>query len=615
MSLLHAVRLLLCSVLILAFTASGLTQTAPPPAAGAPQTSVNTPVSSSQAFEATLDDYWQYTLKSHPEVATIYGDNRYNDQITDWSPEFFARDVEQKRQFLARFEAIPAAGLSQQQQLTKSLAERKLQEDIEEAQFKPWEIVENQMYGPHLNYAAMQHTMPFKTAKDYENYISRLQKLPRAFDQITEDMRLGIRDNIVQPKYLLEKIAEQAQGIGSKQGDASPFAKPLSNMPADISAQDQARIRNELNGVINNQVDPAYLKFAKFVRDECVPKGRTEFGVWSLPNGDARYQFYVRKITTTNMTPEQIHEIGLQQVQKDEQEMLAIAQKLGYKDVKSFSQHVKTDPQFYAKSREQILDLYRQYIAGMTPELPKLFGRLPKAKVIVTAFEPYEEASAPGADYQTGTPDGSRPGRIRVNTGDFAHRALTTIESTAYHEGVPGHHLQLSMAQEMPGLPPFRQHLSYTAFVEGWALYAEQLGKDVGFYKDPYSDYGRLESDMLRAIRLVVDTGVHYKHWTRQQMVDFFHEHSTVDEPSVQAEVDRYIAWPAQALGYKMGQLKILELRDRARQSLGNKFDIRAFHDEVIDSGSLPLDVLEERVDAWIATQKGSTANAASPVH
>ena len=606
MFLFRARGLFLCAVLIVIFTAPSLSQNMPATAPGTPQTNTNTPASSSQAFDAALDDYWQYTLKAHPEVATIYGDNRYNDQISDWSQQFFKSDIEKKRQFLARFEAIPTSGLSQQQQLTKSLAERKLQEDIEEAQFKPWEIVENQMYGPHLNYAAMQHTMPFKTAKDYENYIARLHKLPRAFDQVEEDMRLGIADKIVQPKYLLEKVAEQAQGIGSKQGDASPFAAPLKNMPADISQQEQTRLRNELVAVINNEVDPAYVKLAKFVRDECVPKGRTEFGIWSVPNGDARYRFYVRKITTTNMTPEEVHEIGLREVQKDEQEMLAIAQKLGYKDVKSFSEHVKTDPQLYAKSREQILDLYRQYIAGMTPELPKLFGRLPKAQVIVTAFEPYEEASAPGADYQTGTPDGSRPGRIRVNTGDFTHRALTTIESTAYHEGVPGHHLQLSMAQEMPGLPPFRQHLSYTAFVEGWALYAEQLGKDVGFYKDPYSDYGRLESDMLRAIRLVVDTGVHYKHWTRQQMVDFFHQHSTVDEPSVQAEVDRYIAWPGQALGYKVGQLRILQLRDRARQALGNKFDIRAFHDEVIDSGSLPLDVLEERVDAWMAEQKGT---------
>jgi uncharacterized protein (DUF885 family) len=606
MFLFRARGLFLCAVLIVVFTASGLTQNMPATAAGTPQTNASTPASSSPAFEAALNDYWQYTLKAHPEVATIYGDNRYNDQISDWSPQFFKSDIEKKRQFLARFEAISASGLSQQQQLTKSLAERKLQEDIEEAQFKPWEIVENQMYGPHLNYAAMQHTMPFKTAKDYENYIARLHKLPRAFDQVEEDMRLGISDKIVQPKYLLEKVAEQAQGIGSKQGDASPFAAPLKKMPADISQQDQTRLRNELVAVINNEVDPAYLKLAKFVRDECVPKGRTEFGIWSVPNGDARYRFYVHKITTTKMTPEEVHEIGLREVQKDEQEMLAIAQKLGYKDLKSFSEHVKTDPQLYAKSREQILDLYRQYIAGMTPELPKLFGRLPKAQVIVTAFEPYEEASAPGADYQTGTPDGSRPGRIRVNTGDFTHRTLTTIESTAYHEGVPGHHLQLSIAQEMPGLPPFRQHLSYTAFIEGWGLYAEQLGKDVGFYKDPYSDYGRLESDMLRAIRLVVDTGVHYKHWTRQEMVDFFHQHSTVDEPSVQAEVDRYIAWPAQALGYKVGQLRILQLRDRARQALGNKFDIRAFHDDVIDSGSLPLDVLEERVDAWIAEQKGT---------
>src|SRR5581483_1571611 len=589
--------LLICAALELFLMAGASAQNSGP----APSAQVNSQnvSDSSRVFEATLNDLWEYTLKSHPELATIFGDNRYNDQVTDWSPQFFAADLAQKREFLARFEAIKGS-LSAQQQLTKSLAERKLREDIEEAQFKPWEMPENQMYGPHLNYASMQHTMPFKTVKDYENYIARLHKLPRLFDQIAEDMRLGIRDQFVQPRYLLEKIVEQAQGIGEKQGEASPFAKPLTKMPGEIAAQDQARIRNELLAAINNEVDPAYLKLARFVKDECVAKGRTEFGIWSVPNGAARYRFYVRKITTTNMTPEQIHEIGLREVQHDEKEMLAIAQRLRFKDLKSFSEYVKQDRQLYATSREQILDLYRQHIDQMGQELPKLFGRLPKAKVIVQPFEMYEEKSAPGADYQTGTPDGSRPGRIRVNTGDFEHRQLITIESTAYHEGVPGHHLQLSLAQELPGLPPFRQHASYTAFIEGWGLYAEQLGKDVGFYKDPYSDYGRLENDMLRAIRLVVDTGVHYKHWTRQQMVDFFHEHSTADEPTVQAEVDRYIAWPAQALGYKVGQLKILELREHARQALGNKFNLSDFHDEVIDSGSLPLDVLEQRVEEWI---------------
>lgn len=599
------------SVLVFSLAITGWTQS--PQSGMAPATAKNAAKAqgggnSAPAFEAALNDYWEYTLKTRPELATIYGDNRYNDQVSDWSPQFFTADIEKKRQFLVRFEAIGTNGLSEQQQLTKALAERKLKEDIEESQFKPWEIVENQMYGPHLNYASMHNTMPFKTVKDYENYIARLHKLPHVFDEVSEDMRLGMQDRIVQPRYLLEKVAAQAQGIGEKQGDASPFAKPLAKMPADIPQAEQARLRNELLTVINNEIDPAYLKLARFVRDECVPQGRTEFGIWSVPNGDARYAFYVRKVTTTNMTPEQIHEIGLREVERNEKEMLAIAQRLGYKDLKTFSEHVKQDRQLYATSREQILDLYRQHIDEMSKELPKLFGELPKAKVIVQPFELYEEKSAPGADYQTGTPDGSRPGRIRVNTSDFEHRTLTTIEATAYHEGVPGHHLQLSLAQEVPGLPPFRQHLSYTAFVEGWGLYAERLGKDVGFYKDPYSDYGRLENDMLRAIRLVVDTGVHYKHWSRQQMVDFFHQHSTADEPTVQAEVDRYIAWPGQALGYKVGQLKILELRDRARHALGGKFNLSAFHDEVIDSGGLPLDVLEQRVDAWTAAQKGASA-------
>ena len=285
-----------------------------PAVPGAPQAqSAN---SASAVFQATLNDYWEYTLKTRPELATIFGDNRYNDQVTDWSPQFFASDVEKKREFLARFEAIKGA-LPAQEQLTKSLAERKLREDIEEAQFKPWEMPENQMYGPHLNYASMQHTMPFKTARDYENYIARLHKLPHLFDQIAEDMRLGIKDQLVQPQYLLEKIVAQAQGIGEKQGEASPFAKPLTKMPAEIAPQDQARIRSALLAVINNEVNPAYLKLARFVKDESVPKGRTEFGIWSLPNGDARYRFFVKKITTTNMTPEQIHQIGLREVERE----------------------------------------------------------------------------------------------------------------------------------------------------------------------------------------------------------------------------------------------------------------------------------------------------------
>jgi uncharacterized protein (DUF885 family) len=281
--------------------------------------------------------------------------------------------------------------------------------------------------------------------------------------------------------------------------------------------------------------------------------------------------------------------------------MSVIAHKLGFANVKALRASIPKNPKLIPTSREQILTLYRGWIAGMEPKLPQIFGLLPKAPVKVVPTEAFREKEAAGAEYMEGTPDGKRPGRIYVNTGDFAHRSLLDAEATAYHEGIPGHHMQISIAQELTSLPPFRQHASYNAYVEGWALYAERLGKELGFYQDPYSDYGRLSSELFRACRLVVDTGVHYKHWTRQQMVDFFHEHSDESEPDLQAEVDRYIAYPAQALSYKMGQLKFLELRERAKTQLGPKFNIRAFHDEMLNGGALPLDVLENRTNAWIA--------------
>jgi uncharacterized protein (DUF885 family) len=283
--------------------------------------------------------------------------------------------------------------------------------------------------------------------------------------------------------------------------------------------------------------------------------------------------------------------------------MLAIVKKLGFADLKSFTSALKANQKEHPASADVLLDAYRGYIAQMQPRLPELFGRLPKAKLEVVAMPAYEAPDQPQAYYDQGTPDGKRPGRVDVNTYNFAERSLAGVEAVAYHEGIPGHHLQISIQQELTGLPAFRQQSYYTAYTEGWGLYSERLGKEIGFYQDPYSDYGRLEADMWRAIRLVVDTGVHSEHWTRQQMVDYFHEHSGLDETNIQSEVDRYVAWPAQALGYKMGQLKILELRDRAQRALGAKFDIKAFHDVVLDSGALPLDVLEKQMDAWIQSQ------------
>jgi uncharacterized protein (DUF885 family) len=310
------------------------------------------------------------------------------------------------------------------------------------------------------------------------------------------------------------------------------------------------------------------------------------------------------------MDPEAIHELGLKEVERIHADMLVIAKQQGFADRKTFQESLKTNPKLIPTSREDILNTYRGYIAGMQPELPKLFGLLPKTKVEVRAVQEYREKEAAAAEYNQGTPDGSRPGIVYVNTGDFAHRSKLSMESTSYHEAIPGHHMQISIAQTLPGLPPFRQQGGYTAYVEGWALYSERLGKDVGFYKDPLSDYGRLSDELLRACRLVLDTGVHYKHWTRDQMISYFRENSGEDEPDIQAETDRYIALPGQALAYKLGQLKILELRTRAQQELGPRYDIRAFHDEILNGGALPLDVLETRVTTWIQAVKAGTAPA-----
>jgi uncharacterized protein (DUF885 family) len=396
------------------------------------------------------------------------------------------------------------------------------------------------------------------------------------------------------------KTLDQVKMLADQKPEDSPLGLPLKSFPSSIPPDQQQRIRTQMLAAIANQALPAYVRLAHYLEVTYVPAGRDQPGIWALPDGARYYQFLIRQTTTTDLTAEQIHQIGLDEVKKDEADMLAIAQKLGFTDLKTFQASVKSDPKLRPASAEALLDAYRSYLTPMQARLPQLFGRLPKAKFEVVAVPPYLEKNSSGAYYQDGTADGSRPGRLFIDTYNFADRNLDQVESTAYHEGLPGHHLQISIAEEQKEVPEFRKYESYTAYVEGWALYTERLGKDVGLYQDPYSDYGRLEADIWRAIRLVVDTGVHSDHWTRQQMVDYFHDHSGIDETNVQTEVDRYIAWPSQALAYKIGQLKILELRDRAKKALGNKFDIRAFHDQVVDSGALPLDVLDARISAWI---------------
>ena len=552
---------------------------------------------------ALFDEEWQYELRSNPEMATSIGDSRYNDRLSDHSPAFYQSDVEARRKFLDRFEALNPAGLSAQDALSRELMIRNLRQDIEEARFKPWEMPVNQMNGPHLELLETLGLTPFNTVKDYDDYLSRLHQVPKMLDQVTSNMRQGMTDGLMQPRYLLEKVAAQTQEIAGTNAAASPFAQPVSKFPTGISDVDQKRLRSAVLTAISGEILPAYKRFATFVRDDYAPHGRTEPGVWALPDGAERYRFQIRRMTTTDLTPEEIHQIGLKQLAETEAEMLTLAHKLGFKDLASLNEHIKNDRKFYATSGQQVLDLYTKYTRQMEAQLPKLFGRLPQNKLEVIPMDPFRAKNAVPADYNAGAQDGSRPGHINVNEWDPEHRLTLNIEAIAYHEGVPGHHLQISIGQELKDLPAFRKNGEYTAFVEGWALYSERLGKEIGFYEDPYSDYGRLENEMWRAIRLVIDTGVHEKHWSREQMVEYFHRYTAMDEPNVQSEVDRYIAWPGQALAYKLGQLEILRLREEARQKLGAKFDLRAFHDQVVGSGPLPLGVLHSRVESWIAAQ------------
>ncbi|MDI3263056.1 MAG: DUF885 family protein [Fulvimonas sp.] len=563
-----------------------------------------------KALNALLAEQWQHTLENAPEFATILGDLRYNARWSDASPAHAEAEYASNQAFLRRFEAIDTTGFGEEDRLDQQLMVRQLKDALTAHELKLDEMPLDQMNGAHLALAGFVSSIPFDNTAEYEDYLKRLQAVPTLFDQVIATARRGLADRMMPPRYLLEKVIVQIDSIARPAGMDSVFAEPLKHFPASVSAADQQRLHDAILAAIDGQVRPAYRKLGAFVKHDYAPHGRSQPGVWSLPNGEAIYRFDIHQMTTTEESPERIHEIGLAEVKRIEGEMTAIAKAQGYADLAAFRAALKTDPKVHAKSREDILERYRGYLAGMQPELPKLFGLLPKTKVVVVPVEPFREKEAPGAEYHQGTPDGSRPGQIFVNTGDYAHRSLTAIESTAYHEGIPGHHMQISIAQTLPALPPFRQQSFYNAYVEGWALYAERLGKDVGFYKDPLSDYGRLASELFRADRLVLDTGVHYKHWTRQQMVDFFHAHSSEDEPDVQAETDRYISWPAQALGYKLGQLKILELRERARRELGQQFDIRAFHDEVLDGGALPLDVLETRVNAWIEAVKAGRAPA-----
>ncbi|MGD0425824.1 MAG: DUF885 domain-containing protein [Candidatus Acidiferrales bacterium] len=551
------------------------------------------------AQNALFEEQYETDLRNFPERATSYGDYRYNDRLADYSLAAIAERHKTDEAFLAKLTAIPTTGFQDQDQLSHDVMARVLQQRVADFDLKEYEMPVNQQNGIHTSLADLPLSVPLDSVKHYEDYVARLQQIPRALEQTSEVLRAGMRDKLMPVRFLLEKIPVQCDGII----EADPFLQPTKKYPADISAEEQKRLTLEITDAINKDVIPAYRTFAAFVRTEYAPQGRTTLAVTSLPDGEKRYENDIYGRTTTHMSAEEIHQLGLREIDRIEGEMTAIAKKEGFADLASFRASIAKNPKYIPTSAEQILDDFRHYIAEMEPKLPELFTLLPKSPVTVEAIPAFQAAAA--THYVTGTPDGKHPGRVVVATSDFAKRSLVGDEAIAYHEGIPGHHLQLSVQQQLTGLPKFRLHgLGFNAYTEGWALYAEQLGKDAGLYQDPVSDYGRLSSELFRAVRLVVDTGIHSKGWTREQVVEFFRKSGAVDEPTIQSETDRYIAWPAQALSYKLGQLKFRELRERARTELGAKFDIRTFHDAMINGGTLPLDLLEARTDKWIAEQK-----------
>jgi uncharacterized protein (DUF885 family) len=546
-----------------------------------------------------FEEYYQYELEHHPERATAFGDYRYNDRLDEVSLSAIQGQHASDQGFLDRLEAISTDGLAEPDRLSHQVLRSTLRQRIANYEFKEYEMPVNQMEGPHLRLADLPLAVPFDSVKRYEDYIARLHQVPRVFTQTEEVLRAGMNENLMPVRFLLEKIPEQCRGIVA----ADPFLLPTKKFPAGISAEEQQRLSRAINDAVVNEVLPAYKSFAAFIATEYAPRGRTTLSVASLPGGKQRYLNDIRSRTTvSNLTPDQIHEIGRKEIDRIESDMQVIARKQGYADLAAFRAALDSDARYKPASAEQIVDVFRKYVAQMQPKLPELFTFIPGSPVTVEAMPDFQAANA--THYQTGTPDGKRPGRIVVAVSNFAQRSLVDDEATAYHEGIPGHHMQMSVAQQLSGLPKFRQHSQNSGYIEGWALYAEQLGKEVGFYQDPVSDYGRLSSELFRAVRLVVDTGLHSQGWSRDQVVAFFRQSGAIDEPSIQAETDRYISWPAQALSYKLGQLKFRELRDRAQKQLGAKFDIRRFHDEMLSGGVLPLDLLDSRTNSWIQGQK-----------
>ena len=563
-----------------------------------------TTLASDESLEAVISNHWDWVLEQYPEYRREYGDMSGNQSWTDLSAEVLERRNEDTKAFIDDLDRIDPATLSETAQLNQRMLKTSLQEEVESYESGLHLIALNMRSGPQHRYTMVER-LPMATETDYVDWLARLENLPAQLAQYQALLQAGVDRERTQARIIIERVPNQLDALIVDNPEDSPFWGVFETLPASISPETAAELKSSARLIIADQLTPAYAEFKRFIEEEYLPKTRVRPGIGTLPGGKAVYAMLARHFTTTDMTPEEIHNIGLSEVARIRGEMEEVIEEVGFDgDINAFNDFLRTDPQFYYETAEELLEGYQAVSKRLDPELVKLFGKLPRMPYGVRPIAPELAPDTTTAFYMRPALDGSRPGWYYVNLYKPEVRPKYEMEVLSVHESVPGHHLQIALAQEIEGLPEFRRNSSVTAFIEGWGLYSERLGYDMGLYKDPYSRYGQLIYDMWRAVRLVVDTGIHYFGWSRQEAIDYFKDNAAKTEADIINEIDRYIGWPGQALAYKIGQLKMLELRAKAEDELGDRFDIRAFHDELLGAGAIPLDALENRMNQWIAAEK-----------
>ncbi len=557
--------------------------------------------SESEKFHELLSEQWEKGIIRNPEWASSLGDNRFNDKLNDTSYETILKRQGETRELQETVKKIDRSKLSEDDQLNYDLYLQGIEKQIEGFQFLSYLIPIDQMGGIQIGFAGISNYMPFNNVKDYENYLARMRAFPTKLDQTIDLMKRGVKEGWVPPKIILVSVPDQIKAQFEKLIEESPLFKPFKDFPESIPSEEQTRLIDEMLSVLTEYVYPAYETLYSYFIESYLPSCGESIACKDFPNGDVYYKYQIKSYTTTNLTAEEIHQIGLGEVDRIRAEMKKVINMTEFKgSFDEFLTFLRTDSQFYFTSEDELLNEYRMICKKADAELPKFFGLLPRLPYGVKPIPDYQAPASPTAYYYSGSQEAGRAGFFMANTYKLETRPKYEMEALSIHEAVPGHHLQITLAQELDNIPKFRRYGGYTAFVEGWGLYSEKLAEEMGFYEDPYSKFGQLTYEMWRACRLVVDTGMHTLGWTRQEAIDFMLSNTAKTENDVTVEIDRYIAWPGQALAYKIGELKIRELRSKAEKEMGENFNIRDFHDVVLGHGAVPLDILEKHVNEYI---------------